>query len=89
MVRVTSVRLNDQTAKELDELAVAMDRPRSWLIEQAIRRYVGEEAWQVKAIAEALAEYRAGTAVLYDHDEVVAQIEADLRMKVGDESSLG
>jgi predicted transcriptional regulator len=41
----TSIRLDDALAQQLDALATAVDRPRTWLIEQAIRRYVEEEAW--------------------------------------------
>jgi predicted transcriptional regulator len=43
MSRVTSIRLSDELAGWLDELAVAVDRSRAWLIEQAIARYVEEE----------------------------------------------
>jgi predicted transcriptional regulator len=60
MARVTSVRLSEQLAIRLEELAGALDRPRSWVIEQAIARYVGEQAWQVTAISSALDEYQAG-----------------------------
>lgn len=88
MSKVTSIRLNDTTAAQLDELAAALDRPRAWVIEQAIQRYVDEEAWQVLAIKEALAEYRSGKAALIPHSEVEARIEEMGRAKAGDESSL-
>lgn len=79
MPRVTSIRLSDELAGRLDQLAAAVDRPRAWVIEQAIARYVEEEAWQVAAVTEALAEYRAGGATLHDHDAVMGRLEARIR----------
>lgn len=37
-----------------------MDRPKTWLIEQAVRHYVEEQSWQVQAIQEALEELDSG-----------------------------
>ncbi len=88
MSKVTSIRLNDDLAAQLEQLAAALDRPRAWLIEQAIQRYVDEEAWQVLAISEALTEHRSGKAVTKPHTQVVEQIEGMIRAKAGDESSL-
>lgn len=73
---VTSVRLADDLSSQLDMLAAAMDRPKAWLIEQAIRRYVEEQAWQVQAITEALADYRSGNATTVPHDQVMERLEA-------------
>jgi predicted transcriptional regulator len=50
MSKVTSIRLEDDLSSQLDALAVSLDRPRTWVIEQATRRYVTEQAWQVQAI---------------------------------------
>ena len=36
----TSVRLDDDLAGKLATLSAATDRPKTWHIEQAIRRYV-------------------------------------------------
>src|SRR4051812_5835691 len=88
MAKVTSVRLSDDVAAKLDDLATAVDRPRSWLIEQAIARYLEEEAWQVAAIREALADYEAGTATLVPHEDVVKRLDERIRAKLGDADSL-
>ena len=79
MTRVTSVRLSEELVARLDQLAASIDRPRAWLIEQAIARYVEQEAWQVSAISDALAEYRAGSAITRPHDEVMDRLEARIR----------
>ncbi|HEY7065374.1 MAG TPA: CopG family ribbon-helix-helix protein [Chloroflexota bacterium] len=88
MPKVTSIRISDELATRLDQLAASVDRPRSWLIEQAIARYVDEEAWQVAAITEALADYRSGKAVVRTHDEVMRRLEAHIRGQTGDASPL-
>jgi predicted transcriptional regulator len=88
MAKVTSVRLSDELASQLDTLAAALDRPRAWLIEQAIARYVEQEAWQVAAIADALEQYRQGKAEVYPHDEVMSRLEARIREQTGDASPL-
>jgi predicted transcriptional regulator len=88
MSRVTSVRMSDELAGRLDQLAAALDRPKAWLIEQAIARYVEEEAWQVNAISEALAEYRKGASTLRPHDQVMERLEAKIRARTHDANQL-
>jgi len=77
--KVTSVRLTDDTADKLDRLAASLDRPKAWLIEQAIDSYLEEQSWQIAAIEEALAEYEAGTATLIPHEAVEVRMEELLR----------
>ena len=82
MAKVTSVRLDETLSRQLDELATALDRPRTWVIEQAVRRYVAEQAWQVQAIQAALDDYRAGTSILVPHGEVMERLEARINAKL-------
>jgi predicted transcriptional regulator len=77
----TSIRLDSTLVEQLDQLATATDRPRSWHIERAVVRYLEEEAWQVKAIQEALDDYRSGTADLVSHEEVKRRIEERRRAR--------
>ena len=88
MTKVTSVRLGDDLAARLDRLAASLDRPKAWLIEQAIARYVEQEAWQLEAIAEALTEYRQGKCTVRPHDQVMARLEARIREQSGDADTL-
>ena len=55
MTTVTT-RIDEETQSRLDQLAKATDRSRSWLVADAIRRYVEEEGWQVAAIEEVCAK---------------------------------
>jgi predicted transcriptional regulator len=88
VTRATSVRLPDELATRLDQLAASLDRPKAWVIEQAIARYVEQEAWQVQAIAEALTEYRQGKATLQPHDEVMGRLERSIRERTRDADPL-
>ena len=84
MIQVTSIRLTEDMVEKLNHLAAAIDRPRSWLIEQAIARYVDEEAWQVAAISEAVASYRAGTMKLVAHDDVMRRLDEKISARLAD-----
>jgi RHH-type transcriptional regulator, rel operon repressor / antitoxin RelB len=55
-----TVRLDTATKKSLDQLAKATGRTRSFLAQDALRRYVEEEAWQVAEIRKAVQEADAG-----------------------------
>jgi predicted transcriptional regulator len=88
MARVTSIRMSEDLAAQLDQLAKALDRPRAWLIEQALVRYIEEESWQVAAVTEALAAYRSGKAVLRSHDEVMDRLAAKIHARTDDADSL-
>ena len=81
MTKITSVRLDDEMANKLDRLAASLDRPRAWLIEQAITNYVEEQSWQVAAISEALDDYRSGNAAAAPHEQVMERLTAKLRNK--------
>lgn len=76
MARITSIRLEDETTEQLDALARSMDRPKAWLIDQAIKSYIAEQSWQVAAIKEALEDYRSGGAELEPHEAVMEEMIA-------------
>lgn len=85
MSKITSVHLTDELAAQIDTLAATLDRPKAWVIEQAIARYVEQETWQVHTIAQALDEYLAEAATGHvqgdDHRELMDQLEAQIRAK--------
>ena len=82
MPKPTSVRLEPELSERLDKLAVAVNRPKTWLIEEAVRRYVEEQSWQVEAIEQELADHRSGKGELVPHDQVMQQLEARIRAKL-------
>jgi predicted transcriptional regulator len=59
MATVT-VRIDKDTHCKLNELAKATGRPRSWLLTDAVQRYIEEGLWQVAAIEEGVRQADAG-----------------------------
>lgn len=78
MARVISVRLDDELAVRLDQLAAALDRPRAWLIKQAITRHLDQDAEQVQAVSNALAAYQQGEDTVHPHQQVMERLEQRL-----------
>ncbi len=57
-----TARVDDDTIERLETLAKETERSKSWLVADALRRYLAANAWQIEAVAEALAETRDETA---------------------------
>lgn len=57
---VLSFRVEPDFISRLDALAAATDRDRQYHLKRAIARYLEDEAWHVKAVAEGIAQADAG-----------------------------
>ena len=68
-----TIRLDDATLGALDRLAEQTDRPRDWLIAQAIEDYVALNAWAVGKIEAGLAAADRGD---FASPEEVARVRA-------------
>ena len=66
-----SVRLADRTARALEALAKATDRPKTYFIEKALESYLAEQA-----------EYQIALDRLRDKDDAIVS-SADLRKRIG------
>ena len=55
-----TARLDTETQAQLEKLAAATSRSRSWLVAEAVKQYVAEQAWQVEAIQEGVRQADAG-----------------------------
>ena len=69
-----SVRLSPDLNKQVTDIARALDRPKSWVIEQAIKDFVAVQAWHLAAIDEGLRDAEAGRVVA--HDDVAAWVRS-------------
>lgn len=67
--RVVTAHIPAALAKEVDRLAGRMDRPRGWVVKQALERYVELEEKRHALTQEALDDVDAGRLVAH------AQIE--------------
>jgi predicted transcriptional regulator len=74
-----TVRLPDDVAKKLDELAEKLDRSRSYVAAQAISDFVTREAWQLADIEAGLRDAERGNFA--SDAEVAATIARFTRRK--------
>jgi len=72
--RTTSIRLQGETLERLDHMAKSLDRSRSWLLDQAVERYLDHEEWFVASVKEGLVQAERGE--LIPHDSVMARTRA-------------
>ena len=70
-MKATTVRIDDNTLNRVDDLAHALSRSRSWVINQAIGRFLEYEEWFVKEVENGLKEVEQGD--IATHEEVVAK----------------
>lgn len=61
--RVVTAHLPKELAQKLDGLADELDRPRGWLVKEAVEAYVGLAEARRRETAEALAEVDEGQVV--------------------------
>jgi predicted transcriptional regulator len=71
--RTISFRADANKIDELDELAAAQDRSRSYLINEAISSYIELHAYQDALVRKGQAEMRKGRVV--SHEEVLKRLE--------------
>ena len=68
--RVVTSHLPAELAEKLDGLAERLDRPRGWIVKEAISSYVALEEERRRLTLEALADVKAGRA--HEHAEIEA-----------------
>lgn len=73
-LKATSVRLDDETLARIGQMADAMDRPRAWLMAEAIKQYVAREEWFIREVEKGMRAADEGR--LIDHTDVRAKWEA-------------
>ena len=69
-----SVRLQPALNDQLTAVAASLDRPKSWVIEQAVSDFVALQAWQLAAIDEGLKAADEGRVV--PHEDVAAWVKS-------------
>jgi predicted transcriptional regulator len=69
-----SVRLDATLNEQVTAIAAALDRPKSWVIEQAVRDFVAVQEWQLAALDEGIKAADAGRVA--EHENVVAWVKS-------------
>ena len=67
-MKATTVRIDDEMIGRVDGLASSMNRSRSWVIKEAIKRFLEYEEWYVQEVRDGLKEVEQGEVAT--HDEV-------------------
>jgi len=71
--KTISFRADPEKIAALDSLAAAQDRPRSYLINEAITNYIELHAYQDALVRKGLEDMRKGRVV--SHEEVVNRLK--------------
>lgn len=58
--RVVTAHIPTELAEQIDELAARLDRPRGWIVKQALASWVALEAKREQLTREGLADVDAG-----------------------------
>ena len=77
--KTISFRAVAEKIDALDSLAAAQDRPRSYLINEAIANYIELHAYQDALVREGLEEMRKGRVV--SHEEVIRRLKKTRRAR--------
>ncbi|HMA36145.1 MAG TPA: CopG family ribbon-helix-helix protein [Chloroflexia bacterium] len=67
-----SAKVPEELSRQVDRLAAATHRNRSWVVEEALRAYLAQELAFIEAVEEGLRQQEAGEVV--PHAEVVAYV---------------
>lgn len=70
--RVVTAHLPADLAARLDELAARLERPKGWVVKEAVAGYLALEEARHQATLEALADVDAGRTVAHDDIEAWA-----------------
>jgi len=77
VTKATSIRLDEKKLRRLDRLARTLDRPRSWVLSEAVDRYLDHEEWFAQEVARGIAE--ADRREFVPHDKVIRDLRRRAR----------
>jgi RHH-type rel operon transcriptional repressor/antitoxin RelB len=73
MATPMAFRLDDDIRQRLGQLAAATHRPMSYLAAEALRQYLDNNEWQIRAIQEGIQDADAGR--LIEHEALISKWE--------------
>jgi predicted transcriptional regulator len=74
MQSATTVRFTPEIREQLDKMAEQMDRPRAWIIKEAVAQYLERESWYLGEVQKGIDDMEAGREI--SHDEMAAKLKA-------------
>ena len=75
---IMTVRVEPRTRKALDGIATALDRDRTYVVNQALEAYIDVHQWHIEHIQQGLREAKAGK---FASEAQVNKVMARLRKK--------
>jgi predicted transcriptional regulator len=69
-----AIRLTPELDEQVAKIAKALNQPKSWVIEQAIKDFVAVQEWHLAAIEEGIQDADAGRMIL--HADVAAWVRS-------------
>ena len=75
-----TIRTESDTVEKISSIAQAMDRSRNWVIEDALKQYIDQQAWYIEGIQKAQASLEAGQGI--PHEEIMAEISELINEKI-------
>ncbi|MEK6528549.1 MAG: CopG family ribbon-helix-helix protein [Nitrospirota bacterium] len=75
MSTTLTIRLDEQTKKRLERLAIATARSKSYVVSSAIKDFIEANEWQVQEIKSAVKKADQRDGKFADHEEVTAWLD--------------
>ncbi|MCU7960086.1 MAG: ribbon-helix-helix protein, CopG family [gamma proteobacterium symbiont of Bathyaustriella thionipta] len=75
-----TIRTESNTVESISSIAKAMDRSRNWVIEDALKQYINQQAWYIEGIQAAQVSLAEGKGI--PHEEVMAEISELIHEKI-------
>lgn len=71
-----SVRIQPQARDQLDALAHATGRTKSFLAAEAIEHYLSIQSWQINGIKKAIQKAQSNNAYFLEHEQVLGWLDS-------------
>jgi predicted transcriptional regulator len=78
--RSITIRTEPEVVEKLSALAKSMDRSRNWVIEDALKQYLEQQARYVEGVQQAMASLERGEGIA--HEDLMAEMDALIEEKV-------
>jgi len=75
-----TIRTKSNTVEKISAIARALDRSRNWVIEDALKQYIDQQAWYLEGIQQAQTSLEAGKGI--PHEELMAEISELIADKI-------
>lgn len=65
-----TIRISEETKSRINNLALSINRPKSYILDQAIHEYLSVHEWQINEIQKAVQQADSPDATWTNHEDV-------------------